>query len=227
MKVLILILLAAVTSGAALAQGRPPRNESRTVERAYRIADLLARQIDRLSYQQEQDINRSLDDIVATMRGGQQQPQGSLTCVSRDNDNRDPWILAYEENPLTITRFPQAVFGTQQNCQNMITTMRSLDGYRNLFCSTRDGDGRDPWQLTIFDEMSRTVKVVPGSSVGNLAACSVAMNGAQLYGDDLAMCVTRDNDGRDPWVLIMYKANGSVEKRNEVFSSYAQCATKL
>lgn len=218
-------LIVLMTTATAMAQGRPPRSQNRTVDLAYQVADQLYYDIQRVSASQEQAIQTHLNQIKQILNGSNQ--DGKLVCVSRDNDGRNPWILAYQENPVTGTRFTNAVFDSEISCKSTIENMRPIDSYRQLFCSTRDNDGRDPWQVAIFNSYYRTVSVVPRSSIGNNVECRRAVADARLFGQDIALCTSRDGDGRTPFNAVLYKADGTIEKGLDTFSTYNECAVKL
>lgn len=96
----------------------------------------------------------------------------------------------------------------------------------NLSCVARDNDGRDPWVLGVKDPVTLQVERLAGSNVGAFANCERIKPTAVQVRDSIFVCVSKDNDGRDPWSLAHYRGGSLVAKVNNL-GSLDQCIHAL
>ncbi|MFN8847072.1 MAG: hypothetical protein ACK5V3_03520 [Bdellovibrionales bacterium] len=120
-------------------------------EQVEKLAFEIRREGRYLTDQQRQQIARHLESIERVLRGGDsQQPVAEeYTCVSRDNDNRSPYVFAIREG-IQVVRLTGETFSSIAECQSTLATAREISG-RYFFCASRDNDGRSPYQLAALN----------------------------------------------------------------------------
>ena len=151
-------------------------------------------------------------------------PSGSLICVARDNDNRDPWVFAVFLDSGSIAKIPDISYSTKAACDLALTDSRAF-GNSTITCVARDNDGRDPWQrvsITAAGQVQRHTTLFP-----TYAACSSSLTQGRSIGDGLVSCSARDNDGRDPWIFTILSPSGEGRITDISFSSVAGCQQSL
>ena len=159
-------------------------------------------------------VQRDLEQALNTLRGQNrpQPPRGSeLTCIDRDRDGRDPYVLGYRDpRTLSTTRIQNANVGSLNQCRDIVASSVSLArGMTTLTCISRDNDGRDPWAPAIIQD-GRIKTMLP--SLGELNACLESVTQSIFNRFAVSLCVSRDNDGRSycalvcswgPWGLLL------------------------
>ena len=128
-KCLTGFLLTVLFSLTALGQ-RPVYIEEQVEKLAFEIR----REGRFLSDEQRLQIARHLESIERVLRGGGgvQPGTGEYTCVSRDNDNRSPYVFALREG-IQVVRLTGETFSALSECQNTLATAREISG-RYFFC---------------------------------------------------------------------------------------------
>jgi hypothetical protein len=164
---------------------------------------------------------------VCTSGGGGGGGNGALICAARDNDGRDPWILAVIRDDGSITRLPGTVFGTNDQCRRAANGARPA-GNNVIACISRDNDGRDPWIDAQISTSAGTVTRLPSLSYGTFDACIAGLGQGAVFGDQTVLCTARDNDGRDPWILGRVGSDGQLVRVPEVqYGTIDQCRQSL
>ncbi len=97
---------------------------------------------------------------------------------------------------------------------------------RSLVCLARDNDGRDPWILGVKDPITLRQSALPFSNIGSRANCEAVKNSAVTVRDSIFTCVTRDNDGQNPWTISHYR-DGVLVSRLNTLGSLANCVNAL
>jgi hypothetical protein len=222
------LTLALVAVNAGAQNRRVSRGSGDVVDRAYATAERLERRVGRLNPTEIKQIEASLERINSLLGGGGRRDDSELVCVSRDNDNSNPYMLGYRPDPITVIRLPGTVMGSKEACENARTNVRELDMDRNLTCVTRDNDGSNPWMLAIIDSQARTATKIVGTAAANYAACTTTMMEArEVRRQGLGMCVSRDNDGSNPYVVAILSPEGNLARGNEVHANYTECMKHL
>jgi hypothetical protein len=93
-------------------------------------------------------------------------------------------------------------------------------------CASRDKDGRDPWVVaTILD----TGRVTSTNLVyGTLPQCQAALGAGHPFNGVLLLCIARDNDGRDPWIVGRFTREGALTREpSMVYGTIDQCHASL
>jgi hypothetical protein len=168
---------------------------------------------------------RNIEDITYAV--GSSTRSSSLLCVARDNDGRDPWVLATMNGATgAITKLPGTQFATIDQCRQAIIMARPT-GNKLLACIARDNDGRDPWVGAEIAPDAGTVKKVTDLSFATFDACTQGISAGRTFMDQAIICTARDGDGRDPWVLGRV-SNGTLTKvTNTVLGNIQQCNQSL
>lgn len=147
-------------------------------------------------------------------------PRSNLTCTSRDNDGRDPWVLAVKD-PITLqqTKLPSSNIGASANCEPVKrSAVQVRDSY--FVCTSKDNDGRDPWTVTHYRDGQLVRKI---NNLGTLQNCSSALNQAIRSSAAVAFCASKDNDGRAPWMQMSVIAESGVIHTAGSYNSLEQC----
>lgn len=208
--------------------------ESRAEDPIYReIADLAYAVQTETRYTQanRQDlgqVKRMLGDALSILKGGSGSNAGSLTCVSRDNDGRNPFAFAYR-NPddFSTKKITNAIFGDLASCQSAKASAITV-GYRVLYCASKDSDGRNPISIYTYTPSQNATQ---GKQVGVFAdqkSCETSLKKAIVSrAGAVLVCVSKDNDGRNPWTQATIKADGTVIRTNVTYADLTACLNSL
>lgn len=147
-------------------------------------------------------------------------PRNMVSCIARDNDGRDPWILAVRDpSTLAYTKLPNSNVGSLANCEQVKNTVVQVrDSY--FSCISKDYDGRDPWVIAHYRDGALISKV---NNLGTLPQCLQALQGSFHNRQAIAFCGTKDNDGRAPWMQISVIEQTGEIHRSGSYSSLEQC----
>ncbi|MDG0815324.1 hypothetical protein [Bdellovibrio svalbardensis] len=189
-----------------------------------------------LTREQRFEISRNLDAIRRIMKGGSTlplpppppplpAPTSNYTCVSRDNDGRNPYVLGIREG-INVTRIMAATFSTEAECQGNLNSIRYVGG-KSLLCLSRDNDGRNPFLVASLSggRISRIIRTV----VSTKGECDDLLgNFRPDRNNNVSFCTSRDNDGRVPYVAAILNLNSeSIQTGSESFSSLGACKSFL
>lgn len=199
MKMNRLVLLGALltVSMGAVAQSWAPSIEVV----GQRVASDIVRFGRSLGPNDRAEVSRHLD-AISRILGGQGQGGGGFTqgpeytCVSRDNDGANPYVIGIKDR-IQVTRIKNAQFSSQGECQSTLQSIRSV-GYNSMLCLSRDNDGSNPYLLSVLNgsNVTRIVKTV----VQSKAECDGLLQNLQPRQNAATFCTSRDNDGAAPYV---------------------------
>jgi hypothetical protein len=167
---------------------------------------------------------KRLENILSSLDGGVNPPprprNSTLSCVARDNDGRDPWVLALRDiSTLKKTKLVKSNVGSLQNCQ-LAKDNSIVRGQNAVVCIARDDDGRSPYSIALY-RGSNNRKVL--NNMGSLQDCTASLGNGIANRTAAAFCVTRDNDGRSPYrEMSVNLQTGSVSYAGS-YSSLDQC----
>jgi hypothetical protein len=173
-----------------------------------------------------QDLLRARDQVAQALdilRGSSssQPSSGSLLCVSKDDDGREPYVLAYRDpQDFSVKKIIGAVL-SQSNClQAAEQSKRSSNSL--FFCASSDGDARDPNAVYAFDLQAKVGQKL--KTVGSFSDCLSAVDYALISATHFAFCASRDNDGRAPYARISFDLqNKSTSPMSGVFNTLNEC----
>jgi len=164
-------------------------------------------------------------DRVCMNGGGGGGGSGILRCVARDNDGRNPWIIAQFNSNGDLTRFSELVFDTLENCQSSVSANVRVGFDVDVVCASRDRDGRNPWALGVI---SRGSASLARAVYGDFTSCRSALARARTSRDFMLTCTSRDADGRNPWSYVTVNSAGTVNLRTDTtFGSLDECLRDL
>lgn len=155
-----------------------------------------------------------------SLRSGVYIGSSTMICIARDNDGRAPWISAAIDGRGNLTRYSVA-YETFNACTDALSSSTAI-GSSLIGCVARDNDGRDPWILAVMSE--RGMIRVGGTVFSTVAQCRETLQSGRRTYDALLFCTSRDNDGRDPWIIASVREDGTfIRNAGTVFSTLSQC----
>lgn len=99
-------------------------------------------------------------------------------------------------------------------------------GENSYVCVSRDNDGRDPWMLGVRD-FTNVVRI-SGTVVQTKQECENNLKNSRYIRGGLLTCFSRDNDGRDPWIMnFLGRDNSLIRLNRAVSTSYQDCANTI
>ena len=78
------------------------------------------------------------------------------------------------------------------------------------FCTARDNDNRAPWVIGYRDFAE--LKKVQGTQFSDYNECVAALKESRSVGERTLLCASRDNDGRNPFLIGMIDGEGKLTK---------------
>ncbi|MFS4460146.1 hypothetical protein [Bdellovibrio sp. HCB2-146] len=199
-------------------------------QKALDIAREIQQRSPYLTESQRYEIARDLESIRRTLRneGGSNQGrpnrpdryQSDLACISRDSDNRAPFIIVIRDG--VDSRRTNAMFRTMDECTTALHSSIRL-GRSSVFCSARDGDSRAPF---VLNAVSRNgVERINGVTYGSMSTCNDLVKAGRVTRSGNALfCAPRDGDDRAPWVALeLDTENMQVRAGNQTFSTKEEC----
>ena len=178
------------------------------------------RQAPYLNLTQQAQISKEFATIRGILYGQNPGSNASYTCVSRDNDGRDPWVLGIRSG-LNVSRIAAGYYKTQGDCTTALNSTRYLNG-ASLICVSRDNDGASPYQLGV---LGNDVTRLPRTMTSSAAACQSLMQALRPTRDGTVVyCTARDNDGAAPYQAVSLNLqNLQVTGGSETYQSMAAC----
>jgi hypothetical protein len=177
---------------------------------------------------------RSASDIRANRvcefggGGGGGGSHGALLCVSRDNDGQDPWMLAALTSQGTATKIAGTVYGPNVQCQDALHSMRTINHGESLLCISRDNDGQNPWLMASYNESTQQLTRIANTNHADFQTCIESIRATREWNGRSFSCVSRDNDGRDPWILSAMDGAGQVVRiTNLQYATNQDCRMSL
>jgi hypothetical protein len=191
-------------------------------DKAYQLAAQLGTREPMLTPAQQAQVNRQLDTLLATLNG-QPSPERAYLCVSRDNDNSRPFVLAYKEFA-NVVRVNGAVFNSKDECeQSLAAGPRFMD--RLFVCASRDNDGMKPYKIVSVN--GATATILQRSVLGSFDDCTSATRAMQWRPEGILYCASRDNDGNHPYVQTGLKTDGTFVQSREEYQTLNECFSNL
>lgn len=167
-------------------------------------------------------VKNQLENVLLMLDGSTGEPGGtikSFKCVSRDNDNRSPYIFAVELSDFSLRRIPDYKFNSLESCQSKAQASRFMVGAVHT-CVSRDNDDSNPFVIASFF----TDKTIKRTEVfKDLLQCQGVVRSARLTAEAWMVCVPRDNDGSAPWIRLVVKRDGATVRQSETYQSFESC----
>lgn len=220
MKSAFLCLILVLTTSQVFAAGQSRKDLKRQISAAMQNIHGEINYDDASDDQLREVLNKLNQALGILSSDGGGDLQSRLTCVSRDNDGREPYQIARENPDFTTTKIPGTVLSAA-DCKTVIGSIRQIRGY-DMLCVARDNDARGPFQILAAPKNGG--KEVRIASVDSLQSCLDNISHIQVNKQFLAICAARDNDGRSPWVrTVLDLSNGSVKTTGESYGTLQQC----
>ena len=147
----------------------------------------------------------TIDDCHRVIAGRRYNGRNSITCLSRDNDGQNPWIVGQINfDSASVTRLDGLSFATLDECLNGISSAPSYQN-RLMVCAARDNDGQNPWIVAQFDQYGTATRM-SNLVYSTIDQCRSAVGSARWNGNALLICGTRDQDGSNPWNIYRVDA---------------------
>lgn len=91
-----------------------------------------------------------------------------------------------------------------------------------LTCTSRDNDGREPYNIAVTDMDRFETTKIPGAVLPK-AVCEAAVQGSVSIRDTAFYCASRDADGRDPMALFGYSFSRKSSVKIGIYASFNEC----
>ena len=186
-----------------------------------------------LSYASPSELKRALEHMRAAkeliMGSGLDDDFSSntsaLRCVSKDNDNRGPYVYATLKSDFSLVKVQGVQFYSIEQCETSLRRAEKIGG-KQLICASKDGDDRRPWVVANLEGSVATKNA--NLSFTSFDKCREAFTHSTLSNGKLAFCTSKDGDDLAPYVIGMIdRRSGELSKASGQFGSLAECQTLL
>jgi hypothetical protein len=178
-----------------------------------------------LSLDQKTQIATQIKAIRAII--GSTGTQSNFACVSRGNDGRSPYMLAASTGTKML-KVNGTSYQKNDDCNSALTGMRETP-LSSIVCTSRDGDGRSPWNMGIITQNNTYIRL--NKAVSNTLETCQAMVTNLIIEDDAInalYCSSKNGDGRSPYAVTkMDLRTGANEIGSNIFGDLAQCNRNL
>lgn len=222
------VLAFALTVFTALSASAQSVSTSELINKAQYVAGEIRQEAQYLSQEQKLRISQNLDSIRRIIDGQEQggiQDRATYSCVSRDNDNAAPYVMAIRQG-INIERMRQAQFSQMNGCQEALRSIQYVRG-AGVLCLSRDNDGASPYVLATLN--GAQVSRIERTKTSSVAACNDILTMVRTArGGVMQLCVARDNDGAAPYVAANLEIlSGKMEVGSEKFQDIRSCQNFL
>jgi hypothetical protein len=222
------VLAVALTLFTAFSASAQSVSTSELINKAQFVAGEIRQEAQYLSSEQKLRISKNLDSIRRIIDGQDQdmgQDRLAYTCVSRDNDNAAPYVMAIRQG-LNIERIRQAQFSQMNGCQEALRSIINIRG-TGVLCLSRDNDGASPYVLATLN--GAQVSRIERTKTSSMESCTEILNMTRTArGGVMQLCVARDNDGAAPYVAANLEIlSGKMEVGTEKFQDIRSCKSFL
>ncbi len=191
-------------------------------DKAYQVAGQLGSRESTLSPAQQTQVSRHLDGILSALNGTG--TERNYICVSRDNDNNRPYVLAYRDFAETV-RITGAAFDSKQECEQSLGASEYKMG-RLFLCASRDQDGNRPYQMVALNGANKA-SALQRSVLGTMADCQASVHAMKQALEGVLYYGSRDNDGNRPFSPTGLKNDGTYVYGRDQFDTIQACNAAL
>ncbi|MBI2521213.1 MAG: hypothetical protein HYV97_12370 [Bdellovibrio sp.] len=144
-----------------------------------------------------------------------------LSCVARDNDNSNPWVIAIKSlDTLSTTKIAGTLFKAKENCERSIQQAKRIQP-SHLFCVSKDNDDAAPWILMAYQENRESLRI---NKFKTIEECYGFLSKTRVMGNVALFCAARDNDSTAPYLQFSYNAaTHELHKGTETFQRLEDC----
>ena len=195
-----------------------PNNREKVVKKILNQTDDISYEVTG-SLSPTKDLREALRHLRIAKRlvtGGQQSNFKGLSCVSRDNDNRYPFLFAFPSDNFSFQKIRGERFNTLQECKKVKSEGMRI-GRKSLFCLTKKNDGRYPYRISSVNRSEGIKRMGGDIDFGTYDSCLFATQNARVVGMKMAFCVSYYNHKSYPMVvgilnLESMKANRKLDR---------------
>lgn len=164
---------------------------------------------------------QGLKKVTAILDGDDFPSERIFKCISKDDDNRRPYIFSYKDEDFNIIKLSNPQFSSSLNCESSINNSYKLRT-SEVFCASRDGDDVRPYSLYKL-EADKMVKV-KNTKFDNDNSCKRDLLNGVPHAGGIAYCTSRDGDNKSPFHLYLLAAGSDHAKvKGNRFSSLNEC----
>ncbi len=120
----------------------------------------------------------------------------------------------------------QQVLGLVQGAPGPVPTPIPRPDYKQLSCVARDNDNSNPWVIGIKDLQTLSITKIAGTLFTSRPNCEASVAQSKRVFQTQLFCVSRDNDGNNPFILLAFKENADSLRINN-FKSVTDCYDML
>lgn len=183
----------------------------------------------RVTRASDQEMIRALEQlrqVRATLRGEISTGAvntDNLSCVSRDNDGMNPFVIAIRDPRTFATSKVSGISFRKEDCERAIRNIRTVRGSA-FICAARDNDGMAPFVIYALDSSLRNIAQKLGSA-RSIAECEQTLSSALLSRTHMSICGARDNDGMAPFIRTIYSLQDRTVTRDTsiAYRSMQEC----
>lgn len=151
--------------------------------------------------------------------------ESSLRCISRDNDNRAPYVYATLKSDFTLEKISESLFTTSSLCEQALSDAKDFSDAQVL-CISRDGDDRAPWVSAKLQ--GNTLIKDKAFLFTSYQGCREAFSSGKVVNGKYAFCTSRDADDRAPYIIgLVDRRTGGLSKASGEYGSIAECQSFL
>ncbi len=188
------------------------------VQLSYASPSELKRALEHMRAAKELIMGSGLDDDLSSN-------SSALRCVSKDNDNRGPYVYATLKSDFSLVKVQGVQFYSIEQCETSLRRAEKIGG-KQLICASKDGDDRRPWVVANLEGSVATKNA--NLSFTSFDKCREAFTHSTLSNGKLAFCTSKDGDDLAPYVIGMIdRRSGDLSKASGQFGSLAECQTLL
>ena len=217
------VFAVALTVFTALSASAQSVSTSELINKAQTVASEIRQEAQYLSSEQKLKISKNLDSIRRIIDGqdvGSDNGRVDYTCVSRDNDNAAPYVLATRQG-LNVTRIQAAKFSSMDECQKTLRSVQYARG-TGVLCLSRDNDGASPYVIATLN--GANVSRINNTKTSSASDCANMLQKSRVSFGKMIACVSRDNDGAAPYVAAEIDIqSGSAQLGTEKFNDLNGC----
>ena len=232
MKALSFIIATALSLSSFAAPVQKANGQDQVIKNIMKNAKVIHEEV-QLTYASPSELKRALEHMRAAkeliMGSGLDDDFSSntseLRCVSKDNDNRGPYVYATLKSDFSLVKVQGVQFYSIEQCETSLRRAEKLGG-KQLICASKDGDDRRPWVVANLEGSVATKNA--NLSFTSFDKCREAFTHSTLSNGKLAFCTSKDGDDLAPYVIGMIdRRTGEVSRASGQFGSLAECQTLL
>lgn len=137
-------------------------------------------------------------------------------------------LVEVENQPRKLARVRKQLESVKSLLEGTGTRPGRRDRGHNggLSCIARDNDNRAPWVMGYRDPVTLKLEKMPNSLFQDKEKCNLSLTQTKETMGHSFVCISRDNDGRSPFVIGEYDEDGGYVKHNK-FLTLESCMKSM